>query len=110
MVNSRAHLPLPTHSVSAVITGHLQEPDTMTLNEYASLVRRVQQEANVRKTIGAGEVEKIMPYMTRALLCVRNNQSKLNDNERAKLERYIEAAGACLKRCMLEDPAAVEMS
>ena len=82
----------------------------MTLNEYASLVRRVQQEANVRKTIGAGEVEKIMPYMTRALLCVRNDQFKLNDAERARLERCVEVAGACLKRCMLEDPAAVEMS
>jgi hypothetical protein len=93
-----------------VLAGELQEPETMTLEEYASLVCRVQQEANVRKTIGAGEVERIMPYMTRALLRVRNDQSELSASDGQRLERYVEAVGACLKRCMLEDPAAVEMS
>jgi hypothetical protein len=91
-----------------VVTGDLQNPETMSLREYASLVRRIELEANVRKTLGAGEVERIMPYMARALLRVKANEVRADEQE--ALQYYIEIAGSCLKKCMVEDPAAVELS
>lgn len=95
--------------VSAV-AGELQVPDAVTIEDYAALVHRIELEANKKKTMGADEVERIMPYMTRVLLRVRADNPDLSEADQKRLDRYVERVGDCLKRCMVEDPNAIEMT
>lgn len=91
------------------VAGELREPAAVTLDDYAALVRRIQIEANEKKTMGADEVERILPYMTRVLIRVKEDNPDLSEADRQRLERYVERAGNILKKCMVEDPTAVQL-
>lgn len=70
---------IATFAHASAVAGELQVPDVVTIEDYAALVHRIELEANKKKTMGADEVERIMPYMTRVLLRVRADNPNLSE-------------------------------